>query len=199
MDRYPLERKLKDGTTITIKEMGPEDDLKLLNFFKSLPVDQRQYLRLDVTTMENLRKRLNPGHNVKIWRLIVEHDDKICADGTLYAPAKGWERHTCEIRCVVHPEFQRRNVASHLLWELFQKTLGEQYRIIYCEVVPEQKQAIKVLEDLGFKMVLKRANHVKDLSTLKHDLLIYAKDTKRMWENLKDHFHQFDTQYGHGM
>lgn len=199
MDRYPMERTLKDGSIITIREVGKEDELKLLNFFKSIPVEERQYLRTDMTSMEHLRRRMNPGPSMMTWRLAAEQDDKIWADGTLTAPTSGWLRHTCEIRCIVHPKYQRKNVGSHLLWELFQKTLSDQYRIIYCEVVPEQVQAIKVLEDLGFKLVLKRSNHVKDLSTNKHDLCVYAKDVKKMWDNLKDHFSQFDTEYGHGM
>ncbi|MBU0754739.1 MAG: GNAT family N-acetyltransferase [Planctomycetes bacterium] len=199
MDRYPIERKLKDGSTMVIKEATKDDELKLLNFFKSIPKEHRQYLRTDVTTMENLRKRMNPGPTTWTWRLVVEQDNKIWADGTLYAPTSGWLRHTCEIRCIVHPDFQRKNAGSHLLWELFQKTLSEQYRIIYCEVVPEQKEAIKVLENLGFNLVLKRPKHMKDLTGEKHDFWIYVKDVKKMWDNLKDHFHQFDTQYGHGM
>ena len=87
MDRYPREKTLKNGSRFTIRELQAEDEIKLLNFFKSLPLEERQYLRMDVTQLENLRRRMNPSSEVKIWRLVAEHDGKIWADATLSAPA----------------------------------------------------------------------------------------------------------------
>jgi L-amino acid N-acyltransferase YncA len=197
MDRYPREKTLKNGSCFTIREPSKEDELMLLNFFKSLPVGDRQYLRMDVTQLENLRRRMTPTPEVKIWRLVAEHDGKIWADATLSAPATGWSRHTCELRCIVHPDFQKKGLGSVLMWELFQKTLSEGYRILICEVVPEQSIAVKVLKDLGFRQVMNRKNHVKDLAGQKHDLQIYTMDVKAMWDRLKMHFDGFDTEFGH--
>lgn len=197
MDRYPREKTLKNGSRFTIRELQAEDEIKLLNFFKSLPLEERQYLRMDVTQLENLRRRMNPSSEVKIWRLVAEHDGKIWADATLSAPAIGWNRHTCELRCIVHPDFQKKGLGSVLMWELFQKTLSESYRLLICEVVPEQSIAVKVLKDLGFRQVMVRKNHVKDIGGQKHDMHIYTMDVKAMWDKLKEHFHGYDTEFGH--
>jgi len=180
MNRYPLEKTLKDGTKVLFREAGRDDDLKLLQFYRSLPVEDRQYLRTDLTIMENVRRRLDPGPSENIWRLVAECDGRICADGTLIAPVSGWMRHTCEIRSIVQPGMRGRNLGSYLLWELFEKTLNEQYRILYTEVAPEQARSVKTLEDLGFQMVLRRRDHIKDTSGRMHDLCIYAKDVKRI-------------------
>jgi len=120
MDKYPLEKTLKDGSRVQIREMHAEDEQKLLEFFKDLPLEERQYLRMDVTRRENLHRRMNPGPFRRIWRLASEHEGRIIADATLYGAAVGWMRHAAEIRWLVHPDFKRKGLGSILLWELFQ-------------------------------------------------------------------------------
>ncbi len=197
MDRYPLKRKLKDGTSITIREMHPGDEGELLEFFKGLPLSERQYLRSDVTEIETIRRRMNPGPFKRIWRLAADCDGKIIADCTLSGAAAGWRRHVAEIRCLVHPDFKRKGLGSILLWELFQICLVEKYHIVFYDVIPEQGSAVGILKNLGFKRVMIRRNHVKDIKGQSHDLHIYVMDIKAMWDNLKDHFHRFDTTFGH--
>ncbi|MFH2001982.1 MAG: GNAT family N-acetyltransferase [Planctomycetota bacterium] len=197
MGGWSLEKKLKDDSTVTIREMSPDDELKVLNFFKSLPLEMRQYLRMDVTVIENLRKRIHQSSAQRMWRIVAEQDDKIRAEAMIFGPATGWQRHTCELRCIVHPDYQKKGLGSILLWELFQKTLNEKYDLLICEVVPEQVQAISVLDKLGFTLALKRPKHVRDISGEKHDLCIYTMNVKAMWDRLKQHYHTFDTEFGH--
>ena len=64
--------------------------------------------------------------------------------------------------------------------------------MIYCDVLPEQKSAIAVLERLGFKLAMIRPNHVKDMNDKKHDLYIYTKDVQEMWDLLKNYMDQYD-------
>lgn len=195
MDKFPLEKVLKDGTKVTIREMQPEDELKLLNFFKSLPLEERQYLRMDVTQIEYLRRRMHPGPFQRIWRLVAEHDDKIWADATLCGHVKGWMRHVSEIRCIVHPSFQRKELGKFLISELYQKTVSDKGQRIVCEAVPEQTSAIAVLKSLGFHLVLVRKDHIKDINGKKHDLHIYSIDVKEMWERLRAYFQKTDIGY----
>ena len=108
-----------------------EDEAKLLAFFRSLPMEVRQYLRMDVTLLENLRKRMNPGPFQRFFRLVAEQEGRIFADATLCGPVTGWMRHTCEIRCIVHPDFQNKGLGTHLLWELFQKSLSEKHYLVF--------------------------------------------------------------------
>jgi RimJ/RimL family protein N-acetyltransferase len=192
-----LEKALKDGSKVLIREMHAEDEQKLLEFFRDLPLEERQYLRMDVTIRENLQRRMNPGPFRRIWRLVAEHEGRIIADATLYGASAGWMRHAAEIRWIVHPDFKRMGLGSILLWELFQKSLSEKYHLVFCEVVPAQTVAIKVLENLGFKQVMVRPNHIKDISGKKRDLHVYVLNIKELWNVLKDHFHKLDTAFGH--
>jgi RimJ/RimL family protein N-acetyltransferase len=197
MNSYPLDKKLKDGTEIVLREMHEVDAEQLLAFFKSIPENEREYLRMDVTVLDNIKRRMNPGPFKNIWRLVAEKDGKILADATLCGPITGWMRHVGEIRCIVHPEFQRKGMGAVMLGELFQNALIEKYHTVFCEVVPEQVVASQVLANLGFEKVMIRRNHVKDMHGKKHDLHIFAIDIKKMWQKLKDHLQEFDTSHPH--
>lgn len=192
MDRYPLKKKLKDGTEVTIREMIPEDEEKSLAFFRSLPEEQRQYLRMDVTQVENIKQRMTPGPFLNCWRIVAEKDDAIWADATLCSKDTGWMRHTSEIRCIIHQDVKRNGLGSIMLWELFQRALSEGTHMVYCLVLPKQSAAIAVLDKLGFHKALVRPQHVKDLKGNKHDLHVYVKDVKEMWDTLKSYMDSFD-------
>jgi len=187
MENAQVEKTLKDGSTILIREMTVDDDQKLFEFFNSLPLNDRLYLRIDVTKIENIRKRMDMGALYNNWRLVAEKDGKIWGDATLCSPKTGWSRHTCELRSIVHSEYQGKGLASAMVWEIFKKALSNKVHMIRCEVVPEQERAIAMLKKLGFKKVLVRPKQVKDIVGDTHDLLIFSLDVKAMWETLKNH------------
>jgi RimJ/RimL family protein N-acetyltransferase len=189
---YPKETTLKDGTKLILRKIGVEDVDKSYEFFKNLPQEDRQYLRVDVLDKEQIKLRMDPGPFDWCWRIVAEKDNKIYADATVRSPVTGWMRHTSEIRCIIHPDFKRKGLGSLLIWELFQKTLAEKSHMVFCDVMPEQKAAIAVLERLGFKLSMIRPNHVKDISGNKHDLYIYTKNVQEMWDTLKSYMDEYD-------
>ena len=195
MVNYPLNIKLNDGTPVTIREMTCGDEQKSLVFFQSLPYQDRQYLRMDVTNLENIKNRMNPGPFQNCWRLVAEKDDSILADATICGHRAGWQRHVAELRCIIHPECQRKGLGKKMLFELFQKVLQTDAEIIFCEVVPEQKSAIAVLEKLGFRLSMTRKGHVRDINGQIHDLLIYTMNVSQMWDNLLHFMHMTDMEY----
>lgn len=195
MVNYPIAFKLKDGTPVTIREMAPADEKKSLEFFRSLPFEERQYLRIDVTQPENIHNRMNPGPFQYCWRLVAEKDDCICGDATICRHTAGWKRHISELRCIILPEYQKQGLGKRLLFELFQKVLQDKTEMILCEVVPEQKGAISVLEKLGFHLAMRRPNHVKDVNGEMRDLLVYKMDVTEVWDTLQHYFHMVDLDY----
>jgi len=195
MEQTRLEKTLKDGSKILIREMTPADDQKVFEFFKSLPREHRLYLQFDVTNMENIERYMAMRMRYDKWRLVAEQDDKIYAEATLSSPKSGWMAHTCDIRCIIHPDFQGKGLGKAMLFELFQKALSNKVHMIKCEVAGPQVQAVKVLEKLGFQQTATRSNQVKDLTGQLHDQMIYTLNVKAMWNKLKNHFYESDLSY----
>lgn len=195
MVEYPLDAKLTDGTPVTIREMKCDDEAKSLAFFKSLPYEDRQYLRMDVTNLDNIKSRMSPGPFQNCYRLVAEKEDEILADATICGHKVGWQRHVAELRCIIHPDCQRKGLGKKLLFELFQKVLQTDAEVIFSEVVPAQKSAITVLEKLGFKLSMTRKDHVRDMNGKTTDLLVYSVNVSQMWDNLLHFMHMTDLEY----
>jgi len=195
LSKYPIKKKLSDGSEILIRKMTTDDVEKSLAFFQGLPFEERQYLRIDVTKRENIINRMNPGPFRWIWRIVAELDGDIVADATVSSRRSGWKRHVSDIRCIIHPDYQKKGLGMMLIRELFQKVLTEKGEMAYCEVMSEQKSAVKALEKLGFKREIVRPNHVKDINGELHDLYIYTKDVVQMWNTLQYHMDVYDCEY----
>lgn len=84
----PKTEILNDGTEIIIREFGPSEFEELLRFYGNLPVDDRRYLRVDVTnrkTMEQRVKLMDFGYH---FRQIALDRNEIVGEATLELPLR---------------------------------------------------------------------------------------------------------------
>ena len=86
MEKYPKNFVLKDGSEIIVREFNQDDMDKLMIFFSKLPVEDRMYLRCDVTNKENIVKRFNHINSYMMYMLVALHDDKIIGQCNLSRP-----------------------------------------------------------------------------------------------------------------
>jgi ribosomal protein S18 acetylase RimI-like enzyme len=191
---YPKVFHGKNNIPVVVRPMVNGDLEKSHEFFCRLPEELRKYLRIDVTDIEILRKRMNGKDRVKYWRLVGEHNGKIIADATLYQNTHGWMRHTAEFRCIVSPEYQKIGLGHFLLKELTRIANDQKVEIAYSEVMAEQEQAKKILDSLGFVKELRRKSHVKDIYGKLHDQWIYTNNLSVVRQKLESYMFQAEFQ-----
>ena len=75
--------KLKDGTDVELRNLKKKDRKQLTAFFKSLPKEDRRYLRVDITNKETIKKIIKSSKLGKDSRIIAIINDEIVADGLL--------------------------------------------------------------------------------------------------------------------
>ena len=81
---------LKDGKSVTIRRMRPDDVERSYAFFCALPPTDRVYLRTDVTRRELVERRTIEVDGCRAERVVAVHNDEIVADGTLELQGHGW-------------------------------------------------------------------------------------------------------------
>ena len=84
---------LKDGTEVTIRPIEAADVEKSLAFFRQMPDEDRNYLRVDVTRRDVVEHRVEQAVSGEVQRLIALADDRIVADGTLEPASHEWAAH----------------------------------------------------------------------------------------------------------
>jgi len=165
-----------------------------LKFFSGLEGDERNYVRCDFNDEQFLRQRLAQLDGKDHFRVVLEVDGKVIAEGTIDRESFFWARHVAEVRCVVPNEWLQRGAAQKVLWELVR--IGHTMagiEILYTELVPEQKLLMAAFLDAGFVYEATRRRFAKDAQGNYHDVVIMANDIERIWRQLEQDMLDADT------
>ncbi len=179
---------LKDGKEILIRPLTSRDLDKLMEFYQSLPLEDRRYLRVDVTNRELVSQRIKLTEKGNVYRLVGLDKHKIVADGALELSGDEWHRHQAEIRVIVARPYRRHGLGTVMMRELYFLAAEKNVEKIVAQMMRPQKAAQKICRKLGFREEALLPDYVKDLSGKTQDLLIMVCDLKDMWKEI-DHLY----------
>jgi RimJ/RimL family protein N-acetyltransferase len=185
LDGFPENVTLRDGTQVLLRPMQPDDGPALLAFFRSLPEEDRLFLREDVTRDDVVDRFVRNLDYDAVLPLIAEHANRIVGDGTLHRSRHGWASHVGEIRVVVDPKFQRHGLGTAIARLLVRHATSVGLDKLVAEVVDNQVAAKRAFGKLGFYPEAVLKGHVKDIHGTKRDLVILANDVSQIWETME--------------
>jgi L-amino acid N-acyltransferase YncA len=170
---YPTVYLTTDNAPMTIRPMVPEDQDALLDFFRSIPPEDRFYLKDDVTDPTVIAQWAQTLDYSRVLPLLAFLDGAIVGDGTLHHRRAGARQHSGEVRVVVHPAYRNRGVGRALLHQLIAIAGDKGLKQLIFEVVADTEQAARhTAQVLGFIPVALLPAHVRDVCGHPHDLLI---------------------------
>lgn len=184
--------KLKDGTSVMIRPLTAGDLEKSLAFFRSLPPEDRLYLRVDVMDEKAVENRINNDGIRNYKRIVAEVEGEIVADGGLEMRPHGWERHLADFRLIVSPEFKRKGLGMLMAEELYEMALKEEVEEMIVEIMAPQQDAKKIFERLGFKQDVVIKNYVKDINGQKQDLVLMRCNLEEIWDKIESYFQEME-------
>jgi len=179
---------LKDGKKVTIRPLTLKDLDKLMALYKSLPPEDRKYLRVDVTDRKVVAERIPPTDQEQVFRIIALYKDKIVADGALELSGEEWRRHQGEVRLIVARPFRRKGLGMIMIRELYFLAAARNVATVVAKMMRPQKAAQTIFYRLGFREEALLPDYVKDLTGRTQDLLIMIADLGDMWSEV-DHFY----------
>jgi RimJ/RimL family protein N-acetyltransferase len=192
MDSFPKTIELEDGNRIDLKLMTDDDLPDLIDFFQSLPEEDRLYLRSDISDPENVRRRFgNPDYN-QILPVLARLDGTLIGIATIWRAPFGWTRDVGEVRLCISRDMQKRGLATKLTRELFFQALKMKLYKLRAELMDTQESAIAAFERLGFHKEATLRKHVTDIKGVRRDLVIMALDVEELWSMLEDHVNTAD-------
>jgi RimJ/RimL family protein N-acetyltransferase len=186
MENYPKTVSIKNDGSVVLRMLKENDIENLISFFCSLPLEDRMYLRADVTQRQNILRRFGTLNYDLIYPIIALDGERIIAIATLYRAEFGWMRHLGEIRVVVSPDFQRKGLCTLLTREIFFHGLTTDLYKIQAEMMEDQVAAINAFERLGFKKETVLRKHVTDIDGNRCNLIIMSLDIQDMWYLMED-------------
>jgi len=178
---------LKDRTQVTIRELRLDDLDNLMAFYQALPLEDRLYLRVDVTNRDVVSHRIKLIETGNVKRLVALFDGEIVADGALELSGEEWRRHQGEIRVIVAHPFQHKGLGMLMIKELYLIAVEKNVEMIIAKMMRPQVAAQHIFRKLGFREELLIPDYVKDLEGEEQDLIIMACNTKELLTEL-EHF-----------
>jgi len=185
---------LKDGTKVTVKELKPEDLDKLMQFYLALPLEDRKYLRFDVTDRKVVTrrlKRLESGDDIRIAAWL---GDEIVASGVIELSGLAWSKHQGEIRVLIARPFQHRGLGMIMIREIFFIAVQNNLEVITAMMMRPQVGAQHIFRKLGFREEMLLPDYLKDLEGTMQDMIIMTCNVKELWKQLDQLFSESDWQ-----
>jgi L-amino acid N-acyltransferase YncA len=179
---------LKDGTKVVIRSLTIDDLDKLMNFYNSLPLEDRQYLRIDVTNRSVVEKRIKAIAAGDVARIVALHDDKIIADGALELTREEWRKHQGELRVIIARDFQRKGLGMLMVRELYFLAVEKNVELAVVKMMRPQVGAQRIFRKLGFMEEHLFPDYVVDGAGKRQDLIVMTCNIKDLWEEL-EHFY----------
>ena len=173
---YPKKVKLPTGTVVTIRPMVKEDEGKLFAFFGRVPVEDRLFLRDDVSKRDVIDAWARGLDYEKVLPLVAEVGDNIVGDATLHRREAGWTSHVGKVRVVVEKEYRGKGLGTGLVEELIDVAKKAGLELLVAEVMADQKTAVAAFKHLGFEKEAVFYNHVKDQAGKEHNLVVMIKN-----------------------
>jgi len=183
---------LKDGTEVLIRDLHIEDLDKLMKFYRSLPAEDRIYLKVDVTKRKVVEQRMKLIETGAVFRIVALHGDEIIGDGMFEISKEEWRKHQGELRVIVARAFQRKGLGMIMMRELHSLAMKKDIDKIVVKMMKPQVGAINICKKLGFHKESIIHNYVWDQEGEPQDMVIMTCNPKDMWKELEHSYSDSD-------
>jgi ribosomal protein S18 acetylase RimI-like enzyme len=169
LSRYP-----RNEGGLVVRPLQAKDVKALADFFKRLPLEERQLFKHDVTQDAVVQRWIRSLDYEKVLPLVVLDGARIVADATLHRERRGWGRHVAKVRVALDPEYRRRGLGRLLVREFIELSPAMGIAILDAEVLSLQTGAFRLFESLGFHCVATLPQHAFDFAGRVHDIVVYS-------------------------
>ncbi len=170
---YPRTQRLAN-TTVQVDLLKPEDGAAVAGFIQKLPTHDILFVRRDVTHPKVVTAWLASIAEGTITSLAARSNGELIGCTAIVTDPRSWSRHVGELRVMISPDWRGRGLGRLLIQECFALALGLGLEKLYVQMTVDQRSAIAVFEELGFRAEAVLRDHVKDRDGTTCDLALLS-------------------------
>jgi RimJ/RimL family protein N-acetyltransferase len=175
---YPRKIKAGDGE-IVIREMRGADEKDMLDFARTLPTHDLLFVRRDITNPKVVAAWVEAIRAGTIWSILALRGEEIVGCAALIRDPLSWSPHVGEMRVLVAESAREQGLGRVLIEECFKKALRLNMKKLIAQMTVDQKGAIAIFEELGFRGEALLKDHVTDRDGDTHDIVVLSLDVAR--------------------
>ncbi len=182
--RYPKEIILKDRKEVILKILEQKDKDKLLDFYKSMDLSFKWYLKEDPSDSAVLEKWLKRQKQGRAFAIIALYNNEIVGHACLLKRLYGARKHIGRLRIMVAREFSHKQLGTWMIFDLTKRAMEmglERIRIDF--VVGIDDYAINSVRKLDFIKEGLLKDYIQDENGNYHDYQIMVKQLHNGWSD----------------
>jgi N-acetylglutamate synthase-like GNAT family acetyltransferase len=170
---YPRKHLIANAT-VEVEMLDASDGAEIARFVQKLPTHDLLFVRRDLSHPKVVTAWLDALGEGNITSLAARSNGELVGCTAVVTDPRSWSRHVAELRVMVSPTWRGRGLGRLLIQECFALALGMGLEKLYVQMTVDQRSAVAVFEELGFRAEAVLRDHVKDRDGTTYDLAILS-------------------------
>ena len=178
------------GAELELRMMTTGDAEAVLAFAAALPPHDLIFLHRDIRSSKVVAAWIEQLARGTITSVLALADGAVRGCAAIVQDELSWSSHVGELRVVVSEDMRGSGLGRLLVQDAFALAIARGLGKLVARMTPDQRGAIAVFQELGFRGEALLRDHVRDAAGATHDIVIFSLDVAR-------HHAQLET-YGYG-
>ena len=175
MSRYPR-TITSGGASFELSLMHAIDEPQVLRFARALPQHDLLFMRRDITNPKVLSAWVREIGAENIVSVLARRGGDVVGCAAVVRDVHSFSPHVGDLRVLVAPSARENGLGRALVQECFLIGLSMELEKLTAHATLDQRAAITVFEDMGFRVEALLRNHVRDAAGDKFDLVVLSLD-----------------------
>ena len=164
------------GSPVEIARMTAADRDALVAFVATLPPHDLLFLPRDIGHPKVVEAWMRALESGELTSLVARDGAAMVGCTAIFTDELSWSKHVGELRVLVSPAWRGKGLGRVLIQECFAQALELGLTKLVAQMMVDQRAAIAVFEELGFRAEALLSKHVADRDGKLHDLVLLAHD-----------------------
>jgi GNAT superfamily N-acetyltransferase len=183
---YPKTIVTKDGVSLQLRPVTPNDEQALSRLFSEVPEDEKWFLRENLRDPDVLHRWIgNLNYDRSLPMIAMKSDTgEIVALLRLHCSASGCAKHVAHLRVMVHPGYRSQKVGSWMILDCAKLAMDRGIEKLIAEFVAGVEDvAVRAARRLDFHQEAVLKEYVKDPNGNYRDLIVMSKTLSPEWDD----------------
>lgn len=159
---------------ITIRPISPDDVAAVTAFANAIPPHDLLFLARDIRNDKVVSAWFEALSEGTINSLLALHGDTVVATTAIVRDPFGWSPHVADLRVLVSPDWRGKGLGRALVEGSVEAAAAKGASKIVAQMTADQRGAITLFEECGFRAEALLRDHVRDIDDGLHDLVQLA-------------------------
>ena len=174
-----------NGTAVQLDVIRAGDEAALLAFAQALPEQDLLFTYRDISQPRVIKAWIRESvDRDRLPTVLARVDGKVIGCTSLIYDDFSWSPHVGELRVVVGAEARGLGLGRQLIQASFAQALTLGLEKLVAQMTTDQRASIAMFESMGFRAEALLAQHVRDRSGQKHDIVMLSHDVNEVASRL---------------